>query len=98
MDKGPGKSFVEIFDRFGSALSEIFNDPELKAQAREFGKSAGRSTDTFASRFRDEDVKDRWREVGKAAQNFGKSVAEQFKAEKSPEPEKSEGNDTPADG
>ena len=80
--KSPGKSFVDIFDKFGSALSEIFNDPTLKEQAREFGRSAGRSADTFASRFRDEEVKTRWREVGKAAQDFGKSVADQFKPEK----------------
>ena len=86
----PGKSFVDIFDKFGSALSEIFNDPDLKAQAREFGKSAGRSADTFASRFRDEEVRARWREVGKAAQNFGKSVADQFKSEKNTGPEDSE--------
>jgi len=81
-NKGPGKSFVDIFDRFGSALSEIFNDPELKTQAREFGKSAARSANAFASRFKDEDVKSKWRDVGKAAQDFGKSVADQFKSEK----------------
>jgi len=80
-----GTSFIDIFDKFGSALSEIFNDPELKDRAREFGHSAGRSADALASRFQDDEVKARWRAVGQAAQNFGKSVAEQFKTEKNPD-------------
>ncbi len=86
-DNNPGKSLVDLLNKFGSALGEIFNDPELKAKAQEFGKSAGSSADAFASRFRDEDVKARWREVGKAAQEFGKSISEQFKSDKSQEPE-----------
>ncbi len=88
--KSPGKSFVDIFDKFGDALSEIFNDPELKNRAREFGRSAGRSADAFASRFKDEEVKTKWRDVGKAAQDFGRSVAEQFKSEKTGESAKKE--------
>jgi hypothetical protein len=80
--QSPGKSFVDIFDKFGSALSEIFNDPELKEQARMFGKNAARSASTFASRFKDEDVKSSFRDVGKAAEEFGRSVAEYFKTEK----------------
>lgn len=84
-DNNPCKSFVDIFEKFGCALSEIFNDPELKTQAKEFGKNAGRSADAFVSRFKDEDVKAKWRDVGKAAQDFGKSVAEQFKPDKNPE-------------
>ncbi|MCL2150463.1 MAG: hypothetical protein FWH51_06040 [Dehalococcoidia bacterium] len=98
-DKGPGKNFIDIFDKFGSALSEIFNDPELKAKAREFGKSAGRSADALASRFRDEEVKARWREVGQAAQDFGKSIAEQFKPTQNPASENSaDGNPIAPDG
>ena len=85
-NQSPGKNFVDIFEKFGSTLSEIFNDPNLKAQAHEFGKSAGCSADALASRFRDEEVKARWREVGKAAQDFGKSIAEQFKSGNTPNP------------
>ena len=80
--KSPGKSFVDIFDKFGSALSEIFDDPELKEHARMFGKSAAHSASTFAKRFKDEDVKNSFRDVGKAAEEFGKSVADYFKSEK----------------
>jgi ribosomal-protein-alanine N-acetyltransferase len=80
--KSPGKSFIDIFDKFGSALSEIFDDPELKEQARMFGKSAARSASTFASRFKDEEVKNSFRDVGNAAEEFGRSVADYFKSEK----------------
>jgi hypothetical protein len=80
--KSPGKNFVDIFDKFGSALSEIFNDPELKNQAREFGRSAARSAGAFADRFKDEEVKDKFRDVGKAAEDFGHSVADYFKSDK----------------
>ena len=30
-------SFTDIFKTFGEAVSEIFNDPELKKKAKEFG-------------------------------------------------------------
>jgi ribosomal-protein-alanine N-acetyltransferase len=68
---------------FGDAISEIFDDPELKEKAKEFGKSAAKSAETFGNRFKDEDVKAKFRDVGKAAQDFGKSVTEHFKDDKS---------------
>jgi len=97
-DSNLGKNLVDLLNKFGNALGEIFNDPELKAKAQEFGKSAGSSADAFASRFRDEDVKARWREVGKAAQEFGKSISEQFRSEKTQEPESGQGDSQPATG
>lgn len=81
-NRTPGKNFVEIFDRFGDALSEIFNDPELKEQARQFGKSAANSVTRFSNRFKDEEVKTKFRDVGKAAEEFGRSVADYFKPNK----------------
>ncbi len=71
-----------MFESFGAALSRIFDDPELKAKAREFGKAAGDSAKTFAGRFKDEEVKSGFREVGKAAEKFGKSVANSFKSDR----------------
>ncbi len=79
--KKPGESFGDMFEAFGVALGQIFNDPELKAKARDFGQSAARSAQTFAGRFKDEDVKAKFREAGKAAEDFGRSVAESFKGE-----------------
>lgn len=71
-----------MFEAFGKAMSEIFNDPELKEKAREFCKSAARSAEIFGSRFKDEDVRAKFRDIGKAAQDFGESVADHFKEDK----------------
>ena len=81
--KPSGEAFAEMFKAFGNAISEIFDDPELKEKAKEFGRSAVKSAETFGSRFQDEDVKSKFREVGKAAQEFGKSVAEHFRTDES---------------
>jgi [ribosomal protein S5]-alanine N-acetyltransferase len=77
-----GESFVSIFDAFGDTLSQIFNDPELKTQARSLGRSAARSAGAMAGRFKDDEVKAKFRDVGKAAEEFGKSVADSFRANK----------------
>jgi len=77
--KSPGESFADMFKEFGSAMSEIFNDPKLKEKAKEFGESASASAKVFASRFKDEDVKNKFKDVGKAAKNFGEGVADFFK-------------------
>jgi uncharacterized protein len=86
-DKGSGKkgvadSFTEIFTAFGQAISEVFDDPELKNKATEFADTAADSARTLANRLKDEDVKAKFRDVGKAAEEFGKSVAEYFQKEK----------------
>jgi len=67
---------------FGSAISEIFNDPELKEKAREFGDAAGESAKALGKRFKDQEVKDKLREAGKAAEELGKSVADYFQCHK----------------
>lgn len=71
-----------MFEAFGKAMSEIFNDPELKEKAREFYKSATQSAEIFGSRFKDEDVRAKFRDIGKDAQDFGESVADHFKKDK----------------
>ena len=80
--KNPAENFGDMFESFGAALGQIFNDPELKAKAKDFGHSAAESAKTFAGRFKDDDVKAKFRDVGKAAEDFGKSVADSFKSEK----------------
>ena len=66
----------------GAAESQIFNDPELKEKAKEFGESTAEASKTFGSRFKDEEVKDKFRDVGKAAQEFGKRVSARFQDKK----------------
>jgi hypothetical protein len=81
--KHPVEDFRAMFEAFGKAMSEVFNDPELKEKAKELGNSIAKSAETFGNRFQDEDVKKKFREAGKAAQEFGKSIANYFKANKS---------------
>ena len=71
-----------MFETFGEAIGEIFNNPELKEKAKEFGKSAAKSAEAFGSRLKDEDIKAKFKDVGKATQDFGKSIADCFKASK----------------
>ena len=80
--KTPAENFAEMFKAFGQAMSEVFNDPELKEKAKEFAESASKSAKTLGSRFKDEDVRNRFRGVGKAAEDFGKSIADCFKDSK----------------
>jgi len=80
--KSAARNFGEMFEAFGNAISQIFDDPELKEKAKDFGKSTVEAADTFASRFKDEEVRAKFRDVGKAAQNFGKSMEECFSSGK----------------
>lgn len=68
------ESFSQIFTSFGEALSEIFNDPELKARAKEFGSSAAASASTFASRFKDKEVREKFAQAAIAAKEFGLGI------------------------
>lgn len=72
-------NFAKIFETFGKAIGQIFDDPMLKAKAGEFGKSAVEAANTLGDRFQDEEVQQKFREIGKAAQEFGKSVEESFR-------------------
>ncbi|MFC1904927.1 hypothetical protein ACFLXT_04110 [Chloroflexota bacterium] len=80
--KTSAENFADIFKTFAQAMSEIFNDPELKQKAQEFADSAAESAKVFGSRFQDEDVKGKFRDVGKAAENFGANIADCFKKDK----------------
>lgn len=81
------ESFGEMLAAFGSAVSEIFNDPSLKEKAKEFGRSVSNSAGAVTDRFKDEEVKVKFKEVGDAAQSFGKNVSNIFKDDKK-EPKK----------
>jgi len=47
--KSAAESFGEMFEAFANTISQIFKDPELKEKAKEFGKSAVESAETFGS-------------------------------------------------
>jgi hypothetical protein len=91
--KSAAENFGDMLKEFGSAVAEIFNDPELKNKAREFGESAKESAKTFASRFKDEEVKGKFKDVGNAAHNFGESVSDYFKSSKEKEEDSAQKED-----
>lgn len=80
--KSPAESFSDLVKEFGDAVGKIFDDPELKKKAKEFGDSAVKSAKHFGGRFKDEEVKEKFQDVGKAAKHFGNSVSDYFKDEK----------------
>lgn len=80
-DHKPGDSFGQMVTAFGQAIGEIFNDPELKARAREFGEATSESARALGRRFKDEEVRDKFRQASEAAEQFGHSVADCFKKE-----------------
>jgi len=80
--KSTSESFGDMLTAFGSAISEIFNDPELKEKAKDFGDAAAESAKALGKRFKDQEVKDKLREAGKAAEELGKSVADYFQSHK----------------
>ena len=80
--KSPSESFADMMKNFGSAMAEIFNDPELKEKAKEFGESVSASAKTVAGRFKDEEVKGKFKDFGNAAKIFGESVSDYFRDDK----------------
>lgn len=82
--RSAGESLGQMFTAFGQAISEIFNDPELKAKAKEFADAATESAATLGHRFEDEEVKEKFRQAGAAAEDFGKAVSDRFKSESNP--------------
>ena len=77
--KGPGENLGELVKEFGDAVSKIFDDPELKKKAKEFGDSAVKSAKLFGKKFKDEEVKNKFKDVGNAAKDFSTSVSDYFK-------------------
>ncbi len=85
--KNPAENFGEMFKKFGEAMGEIFNDPDLKKKAKEFGESAVDSAKTFGDRFKDKEVKSKFRDLGKATQEFGTSISDYFTEESKKDPQ-----------
>ena len=79
-DRSATDSLEQMFTAFGQAIGEIFNDPDLKAKAKELGNAASVSMETLGRRFKDEEVRERFRQAGDAAEDFGRSVSDYFKS------------------
>ena len=79
----PVEDFRAIFEAFGKAISEVFNDPELKEKAKELGNSIAKSAETFGNRFQMRMSKGNSEKQVRRLKKFGKSIANYFKANKS---------------
>ena len=77
--KKPAEQFGEMIKSFGDAMSQIFNDTELKEKAKAFGESVAESAKILASNVKDDETKAKFREAGKEAENLGKSIQDYFK-------------------
>jgi ribosomal-protein-alanine N-acetyltransferase len=64
---------------FGNTVGEIFEDPEVKENAKKFAESV---TDAAAkvieAKVKDDEIKTRIKNVGKAAQTLGSSLEKHF--------------------
>ncbi len=83
-ERSAGESLGQMLTAFGQAIGEIFNDPDLKAKAKEFADAATESAATLGRRFEDDDVKKKFRQAGAAAEDFGRAVSDRFKSESNP--------------
>jgi len=81
-EPNPGESLRQMFVALGDAFAEVFNDPELKAKAKEFGDAATVSAAHLGRRFKDDEVRARFRKAGEAAEDFGRGVADYFKSDR----------------
>ena len=91
--KTAAENLNDMFEAFGTAMSQIFNDPVLKEKAKDLGRAAKESAERLGQRFKDEEAQSRFRDVGRAAQAFGKNVADVFADDR---PKDQPGGDKPS--
>ncbi len=65
---------------FGETLGNVFDDPEVKKNARVFADSVvDAAAKVVQGKVEDKEVRARFRTVGEAAETLGKSLEEHFK-------------------
>jgi hypothetical protein len=80
--KKPAETIGELLKTFGNTVSEILDDPKVKATAKEFAASVVDAAAKYTeSKIKTEEAKAKIRNVGKAAQTLGKSLDKHFSAE-----------------
>ena len=81
--KKAAEKLGELLKTFGSTVSEILGDPEVKKKAKEFAETVVDSAAKVAqSKIEDKEIRNRFRNVGKAAQTLGKDLETHFGPEK----------------
>jgi ribosomal-protein-alanine N-acetyltransferase len=76
------ESLGKIIRSFGEAISEIFEDPEVRQKAKAFSQSViDSAAKVLDSKVKREEAKKKFRDAGRAAQSLGKTLVQQFKSE-----------------
>jgi len=80
--KEAAETIGDMIKTFGATISDILEDPEVKAKAKEFAKTVVDAAANVAqSKVKTEEVRAKFRNVGKAAQTLGTSLEKNFKSE-----------------
>ena len=77
--KKAAEALGDLLKKFGTTVSEIFEDPKVKESAKEFAASVVDAAAKVAeSKIKAEEIRKKFRNVGKAAQTLGNSVETHF--------------------
>lgn len=81
-----GKEVVESLGKmiktFGDAMSEIFEDPDLRKKAKEFSQSVMDSAaKVVEGKLKSAQAKKKFRDAGRAARSLGETLVEHFDTE-----------------
>jgi [ribosomal protein S5]-alanine N-acetyltransferase len=78
--KKSAETIGEMLRTFGNTISEILDDPKVKAKAKDFAASVvDAAAKVTESKIKAEEVRSKFRNVGKAAQTLGTSLDKHFK-------------------
>ena len=80
--KADAERLGKVVKSFGEAISEIFEDPEVRKKAKDFSQSVvDAAARVVESKIRHEEAKKKFRDAGRAVQSLGKTLVEHFTAE-----------------
>jgi ribosomal-protein-alanine N-acetyltransferase len=76
------ESLGRMIRSFGEAISEIFEDPDVRQKAKAFSQSViDSAAKVVEGKVKREEAKKKFREAGRAAQSLGKTLVQHFESE-----------------
>jgi uncharacterized coiled-coil DUF342 family protein len=76
------ESLGKMIRSFGEAISEIFEDPEVRQKAKAFSQSViDSAAKVVEGKVKREEAKKKFRDAGRAAQSLGKTLVQHFESE-----------------
>jgi [ribosomal protein S5]-alanine N-acetyltransferase len=77
--KKTAETLGKMLRDFGDSVGEIFDDPEVKENAKKFAESVtDAAVKVIETKVKDDELKTRIKNVGKAAQTLGNSLEKHF--------------------